>query len=239
MFGVLLGLMALAEAKAPESLDLGELYGSRSGWTGNAHTVPKGMFKLHPFHRSAVGVSERVDLKFGLLGQLFGPQLGGEVQLVGSDDGPAVSLETFNTINWGFNAFQSLNHVHVSVPSGDALITLTMMGGYGQVVDPVSDVVLDTWLAQPEIDITVPLSEYWAFTGMARSGLHGWANDLPNGTVGGVFSFAQGNVGFSGGLNVLVGEYVGILPPLGENAEVDISAPIVVPLPHLQLWFRL
>jgi hypothetical protein len=97
----------------------------------------------------------------------------------------------------------------VSVPSGDALITLTMMGGYGQVVDPVSDVVLDTWLAQPEIDITVPLSEYWAFTGMARSGLHGWANDLPNGTVGGVFSFAQGNVGFSGGLNVLVGEYVG------------------------------
>lgn len=241
----LIVLMATAWAGAPETLDVGELYGSRAGWSGNAHTVPKGMAALRPFNRSAVGLTDQVDLKFGILGQALGPEAGAEVQLLGRERSDvSLSLETYNTVNgWGFQSFTTLNHVHLTVPASESvLITVSMMGGYGPSVSVAdgSGEFVDTVLLQPELTIDAKVSDRVNFTGTARTAIHGWQAEVPNGVLGGIVAYGSGAIGFSAGLNLLYGGLQGPLPIGNEDAEATFESDlVVVPLPHAQVWFRL
>jgi hypothetical protein len=235
-------VVSMAHAGAPDTLDAGELYGSRGGWSGTAHTVPKGMVALHPLNRSAVGVTDFLDVKFGILGQILGPELGLEVQLLGRErDDVALSVETYNATGWRFNSLTSINHLHLTVPASDAtLVTLSMMGGTGPVglVAQGTAEIEQSWLAQPEVSVDVKLSDTVNFTGTGRTAIHGWAADVPNATVGGIFSFGSEVFGCSGGLNLVYG---GIQTPLPvSSGELDFNSDLaVIPWPHAQMWFRI
>jgi hypothetical protein len=248
--------LVAAEAKPPEFLHPGELYGYMwDGWTGTAYTTPKNTFMLHPIHRSSFGVAEFMDVKASLPGELLGPQLGIEVAPV-QNDKFAVSLDVRGKTGWGFDSFKYSAVPHFSAYLSEKVLLDLSLGIHGRAGSSVDSgdttgtagqFVPEPGLraVRPEISMDFHLSDPLWLVLTARGNALRWEENGAQGALGGYFAYGKGALGFSvGGVLAILG-----LEGFGEDyskfeQDVGIDLPnppaaFPIPLPHAQLWFRL
>jgi hypothetical protein len=249
-------LAVAAEAKPPEYLHPGELYGHWDGWTGSAYTTPKGSVILHPLIRSSFGAADFLDIKASFLGELLGPHLAFEAAPV-QNDKFALSLEARGRTNWGFEILEYGIVPHFSAYLSEKVLvdmSLGIHGRLGSVVDE-GDTTGTSGLGlapepglkvvRPEVSLDLKLSDpLWLILTMRGNAL-GWQDNGPQGALGGYFAYGKGPIGFSAGGNLAI---LG-LEGLGEDIEraeedlgiefINLPAAVPIPLPHLQVWFRI
>jgi hypothetical protein len=253
---MMMWLVAVAEATPPEYLHPGELYGHWDGWTGTAYTTPKGSFMLHPLIRSSMGVSPALDLKASFLGELFGPHLAFEVAPV-QNDKLALSLEARGRVNWGFETFEYGVVPHFSTWLSEKVLLDLSVGFHGRLgsVTDEGDTTGTSGISfapepglrviRPELSMDLKLSDpLWLILTMRGNAL-GWQDKGPQGALGAYFAYGKGPIGFSAGGNLAI---LGLEGPredverLEEDLGVEfinLPAAIPIPLPHLQVWFRI
>lgn len=227
VFGMLLVLSGSAQA---EGLAPGELYGHRTGWMGNAYTMPKGNYSVSALSRSAVGVGQRVDVKIPILGTVLGPKISSEVALI-QHERVAVSLEPLVWFwTWG-GALQEVSMTgRISAAVGPGLLNTGLT--YAQVRSLLQEETTDLRL---EVNYELVLSDHHRLIVAGRTNLA-----AQRAASGGVY-FAAGadHIGLSLGANV------GYLDLSSAKSSLDwvglgdsIPQGQLVPMPHLQLWIR-
>lgn len=246
-----LAWVSMAFAKAPEELQPGELWGYWTGWSGNAYTVPKGMFVWHPFIRSGVGLTDFWDLKFSIPGEILGPQIGTE--LGWSNDAIALSFETRGKTGWTFNALDYNLVPHFTAHLGDktlfdAALTVQGQAGTKRLDTAQGSVTVENpglKAVRPELSMDFAASDsVWIILTM-RSNVAAWKDEGAQGNLGAYVAYGKDVLGFSLGLNLAVLGLKGFgegWEQLEKDLKVELWNPppaVPLPLPHAQIWFRL
>lgn len=224
--------LLLASSAGAQTLASGELFGHRAGWAGNAYTMPRGSYTVSPLSRSAVGVSERVDVKVPLVGTVLGPKVSTEIGLV-SREGLAISVEPLVWF-WTWGSLQEVGATgRATAKAGPGYLTGALT--YAQVSPLLRE--------EQSTDLRVEANYELMLSDKSRLIVSGRTNLASTGlidTVGGLyFASASESVGMSVGVNV---GYV----DLSEAQRVTgifglgdgIPGGTVLPMPHLQLWIR-
>lgn len=224
------GMLALGGTARAEALAPGELYGHRSGWMGNAYTMPKGHYSISVLSRSAVGLGQRVDVKAPILGSLLGPKLSSEVALV-QHDRFAASIEPLVWFwTWG-GALQEVSVTgRTSAAAGPGLLNVGLT--YAQVSPLLRE---ETTALRLEVSYELIVSDDHRLIVAGRTDLA-----TPRAHSGGVYFVAGSeSIGLSLGVNVGYLELSAVRSPLEVVGLGDsIPAGQILPLPHLQLWIR-
>lgn len=223
---------------ADTDLALGELYGTRYGWGGNAYTTEKGVFAMHLLMRSAVGVTDAVDLKVSLLGLIAGPNASVEVGLL-QGDGPRVSIEAGGFVGWLGTAYEGGGVLHLSVPFGAGMINLNAAGGVATVATVVGNqiVVTSAPYARPEIGLDLFVGDRGAFVFSGRGDV------LQLSTAGAdvlAFNAMYAHTWDSFGMTIgtVVYRFDPLVIPDGFFGNLPTPPAGWFPTPQFQLWAR-
>ena len=234
MVGLAMGAMLsglLGSEAAAQEMSSGELYGHRSGWMGNAYTMPKGQYSVGLLSRSAIGVTDRIDVKVPVIGAIIGPKFSTEIGLV-QRDRFALSVEPLVWF-WTWGTFQEASAtVRASVAAGPGLLN----AGLSHAV--VSPLLQDaTMTTRAEVNYELFLSDR---NRLILAGRTSFTEAGPGSSSGGIyFATAAESIGLS------IGAHVGRWDFSGPKSTLDVvglggSIPDsqLLPLPHFQLWIR-
>jgi len=194
-------------------------------------TLDKGDFVYHPlFFRSAVGLTDSVELRFQTLGLINGPALGVGYNLMDSDSGAA-------TVNLDYDAYWDMgaNGPGWLKLSGD--YTTKMNGNFLSF-----KLGVDTRLGDisPWIPFGVRYDLVTSDKDMFRFGLSSDARSLANGTLYGTIaahwyhSMKKFRLGL--GVDALAGDlgFAEFMAVFG----IDVPELILFPAPHIEMWFK-
>ena len=223
-------VLLMAATAGAQALAPGELYGHRSGWGGNAFTMPAGQYTVSALSRSAVGITRRLDVKAPLLGLVLGPKVSTELALVARER-VALSVEPllwFRT--WGGSLQEAGVTSRASALAGPGMATVALTAA--QVTPLLGEVRQELRL---ELNYEVFLSDRNRLIVSGRTGL---SAEQP--ATGGVyFATASESVGVSLGVNV---GYVDLTGPQSALGVIGLGEGVpsgtVLPMPHFQLWIR-
>ena len=223
-------LLALSGSARAEGLAPGELYGHRTGWMGNAYTMPKGHYSVSALSRSAVGLGQRVDVKMPILGTVLGPKISTEVALL-QHERFAASVEPLVWFwTWGGSLQEVSVTGRISTAVGPGLLNTGLT--YAQVSSLRQEVSTDLRL---EVNYELILSDHHRLIVAGRTNLAAQQS-----YSGGIY-FAAGadHIGLSLGANV---GYLDLSSAKSSLELVGLGDSIpegqLLPLPHLQLWIR-
>ena len=223
-------LLVLSDSARAGELAPGELYGHRTGWMGNAYTMPKGHYSISALSRSAVGLGQRVDVKAPILGTVLGPKISSEVALI-QHERVAVSIEPLLWFwTWGGSIQEVSMTGRASAAAGPGLLNAGLT--YAQVSSLRQEVSTDLRL---EVNYELVLSDHHRLIVAGRTNLAAQRS-----YSGGVY-FAAGadHIGLSLGANV---GYLDLSSAKSSLEVVGLGESIpegqLLPLPHIQLWIR-
>ena len=225
-----LGLLLTGTAQAEGALAPGELYGHRSGWIGNAYTMPKGQYSISALSRSAVGITERIDVKVPLLGAVIGPKISSELGLI-QGERFAASIEP---LVWFYTWGGALQEVSATGRASAAV-------GPGLLNSGLTCAYVNSLLQEPTIDLRLEVNYELILSDHHRLIVAGRTNLAEGGASSAGLYFATGaqNIGMSLGVNV---GYLDLSGPQSTLSAVGLGDRIptgqLLPLPHLQLWIR-
>lgn len=213
------------------TLTNGEQWGPVSGWSGNAWTVAKGRWVIHPFLRSGYGVADGVDIKTSILGFIAGPNLGVEVSPIRGDVFKT-SLEGHVQSLWAFDLVQWRGVLHTSTAVGPGLLNVNgwAAGVSGGLDGP-------TLRAGPELGYDLHLGDKSSVVLNGRMDLLGTLRGDLSLAAGARYVYGGKTVGAAIGAEVTVFDPDVLPGPLQQYAP---DAPTTyLPLPQLELWFKI
>lgn len=250
----MVGMLALAAvsgalAAPAENVTYGEMYGHFEGWTGNAYTTDKGTVALHPFLRSSVGVTDFMDIKASILGEIGTPHLSVEVAPL-QNERLAASLETRYGTGWGFRHHDISTIGHFSVVTGPKVMLDASLGAHMQYGTLVSTDLGGNEIEvegagfhtlRPELSGTFRLGDPTHLVVTARTNALTWDQQGANGAIGTYLVWGYESFALSGGMNLrLFGTKAAEESlSLAFGQDINLPAAIPVPLPHFQMWFRI
>jgi hypothetical protein len=209
-----------------KSLTAGEFYNGSFG-LNNARTLEKGEMTYHPlFQRSAVGLSDNMDIRFGTLGFLVGgPQLGLEYAIV-QNDSMALSLEPSMASNWAFDTVAISVAMHYTQNVGDNRFNVSVHSPLG--------------IPTMSLGYDLVVSERTIFTFGSHVGIGAIVN------AAGIYAVPQfawnhamgKNFRMALGVNLYMGGVGGELGQAFETLGIDLPELAVVPLPTYQMWWK-
>ncbi len=244
----MLAPVALA-APVQTNLTAGEMYGHIGGYTGNAYTAPKGGLYLHPFVRSTVGVTERIDVKISPLGWIAGPNAHLEFAPIQNED-MAFSIEPGLIGVWSPVLVGYTNFFRFSKVAGNGLFNLSLgLGGtFGNATLITGTQINDTLvvdntdpvnMVRPEVGYDFNLTDRSRLVVTGRTNLIGLTRGVANGSIGAMWFYGSEQIGASLGVNVMAGGLDPESVALLNQAGMRVPAIVVLPLPHAQIWYRL
>jgi len=229
-------------------LHAGELYGARAFWSGNAYSMPKGHLVFHPLIRSAYGVTDWMDVKASLLGTIGGPNVNVEVAPLQTDD-VALSIETGIFVGWNAFPDQYDGYGELKVTTRLAGATFLTVGAYGGQTTTIVEVTtgtadetttetLSSTQLKPKLAIEGYITNRTAIVGSVRTNLMPLIDGGSFvGSAGCYLATAPTSAfAMSAGVNLNVAA-LGDVPDAVEGV-VSVPDALVLPTPHLQLWFR-
>lgn len=248
-------LATAAQAKPPELVHPGEMYGHWGGWTGTAYTTPKGSVMLHPLLRSSFGLADFVDLKLSFLGEILRPHAAIEIAPVQTERF-AFSVEARAGTGWGFRNVDYGVVPHLSVYASPKVLIDASVGVHGIAGGAIDEgdttgtsdpFRRDPGLTavRPELSVDFHLNDPLWLVLTARGDTLAWSRTGGQGALGAYVVYGKGTLGLSGGANLAI---VGLGGPNEFLARMEqdlgvnlfrLPAAFPIPLPHLQLWMRL
>lgn len=222
-----------AHAQAPRPIHSGE-------FRNTAQTTEKGTFVLHPFLRSHYGISDNVDIKFSIPGQLFGPSAFVEVGLVDTP-GFALSVEPYARVSWLMRPLALGGDVRTTLGLRQHRLNLSV--GTSRVLLPIVDAGGDRDYA---VSVSVPVgagldlptSESSVFRFVLNADAYQLFGDTPVALVGANYST---RIGEDFTLQVGAAAFVG-QSPFGDadlEEELGFAFPAILPLPTFEIWWAL
>lgn len=244
MLGLWTAAALAGEGEAPDPHDAWVLHAGE--FRNNAQTMPKGAFTLRPFLRSSYGITDRIDVKGPLLGQVFGPNVSVELGLLRTD-ALAIAFEPYLDAGWRFRNWEIGGVARVSVAAGPGWVNLNVGGAVGHLY--AVETVVDADGVETEVTIDAPLRLVPVNVGydwivqertwvrfVATTDAAALAVGRPPLTAGGSWTHAFGRLRLALGAVLVVEQPFRTPVPLPGQDRLLKSA--IYPAPTLELWGR-
>jgi hypothetical protein len=200
-----------------------------------ADTLPKKAICLHPFsQRSSFAITDRVEIKSGLINWYWGADTALEVGVL-RDDVQAISAEVDFAKRWDDSEFDGGGNLRYTRALGPHRLNASVGGGYAK----ASRARLPTPTSRLGLGIDLVANEATTFQFAGRfDALSLVAYDYMNAEVGFTWNHGWDSFRLGLGINVRAGEH----PTLDDVFyALGMTPPeyYVFPLPSVALWWRI
>lgn len=227
---MLLLALSAAFAAEPEPIASGE-------FRNTAFTLAPGAVTLHPLLPTHVGLSDRVDLKFPILGQIGGPRASVEVGLL-QQERVAVSIEPYGAINWGFRSGRGGATARFSAVVGAGQVNLNAgayRGRFYDATDPDEPRFVPFFGAPLNLGYDLPLGDRDVVRIVGETDVSLLAYGTTQASVAASWNHAFGDVRLALGVAGFVG-----WNPIQEVLDgLAVAATVPPVVPTFEIWWRI